>query len=170
MIRECFKAKTGIMFIADGLRRIGLDPDSLYPVVQDRPAALPIGDAHISHIPKTRLPPLPNPQKPLKTEEEYEVLDALAPIYDQLSLAPYWWILELFPIKQHVQHGDNTWERRYKSNWASGRRIPKQKKGTVKIHRSVKMRMEAHYEDGKKYRPKASFDTALGLGNVIWVD
>jgi hypothetical protein len=170
MIRECFKAKTGIMFNVDGLRRIGLDPASLYPVVQDRPPALPIGDAHISHIPSARLPILASPSAPFKTEEEAELLDALAPIYDQLSLAPFWWILELFPIRQHYQEDDNTWVRGYKSNMGSGRHIPKQRKGTVKIHRSVKMRMEAHYPDGKKYVPKASFDKALRLGNVVWVD
>ena len=170
MIRECFKAKSGIMFLADGLRRIGLDPASLYPIVQERPAPLPIGDACIQYIPKARLPQLENPSAPLKTEEEHEVLDALAPIYDQLSLKSFWWILEMLPVKQHIQHSDNTWERRYKNNMGAGRRIPKQKKGMVKIHRSVKMRMEAQYPDGKKYQPKASFEKALVLGNVIWVD
>ena len=169
MIRECFKVKTGIMFLADGLRKIGLDPASLYPIVQQRPAALPIGDACIEY-PKARLPLSENLPAPLMTEEEHEVHDALAPIYDQLSLKPFWWILEIIPVRQHIQHSDNTWERGYKCNMGSGRRIPKQKKGVVKIHRSVKMRMEAHYPDGKKYKPKASFEKALNLANVIWVD
>jgi hypothetical protein len=181
MIRECFKAKSGIMFLADGLRKIGLDPASLYPIVQERPAVLPIGDdARIEYIPNSkaqgRLQPVPvspanPPQAPLMmTEEEHELRDALAPIYDQLSLKPFWWILEMIPIRQHVQQSDNTWERGYKSNMGSGRRIPKQKKGVVKVHRSVKMRMEAHYPDGKKYKPKASFEKAIGLANVVWVD
>ncbi len=40
MIRECFKADSGIMFEAEGLREIGIDPLTLYPVVQPRPAAI----------------------------------------------------------------------------------------------------------------------------------
>jgi hypothetical protein len=170
MIRECFKAKTGIMFVADGLRKVDLDPGSLYPIVLERPAAIPIGDARIEHLHNHPDLPSPSPEAPLKTEEEAELLDALAPIYDQLSLAPFWWILELFPIKQHAQQENNTWETRYRSNMGAGRRIPRQKKGTIKIHRSVKMRMEAQYPDGQKYQPKASFDKALALGNVVWVD
>jgi hypothetical protein len=43
-----------------------------------------------------------------RLEEEARLLDALAPIYDQLSLAPFWWMLELFPIRQHYQEDDNT--------------------------------------------------------------
>ena len=177
MIRECFKTNTGIMFKADDLRRIGLDSTTLYPIVQERPPALPIGDAHIEHIPKGRALPLfaspgtaTSSSSSYKTEEENEVLDAMAPIYDQLSLAPLWWILEVFPVKQHVQQENNSWDRRYWSNMGAGRRVPKQKKGTVRIHRSVKMRMEAQYPDGKKYEPKACIKDALALGHVIWVD
>lgn len=43
MIRECFRTNTGIQFQADKLREIaGIDPDSLYPIVQPRPAPLEI--------------------------------------------------------------------------------------------------------------------------------
>lgn len=45
--------------------------------------------------------------------------------------------------------------------------MPKQKKNGVKVHRSVKMRMEAEYEDspGVKYTPKARFKV-----EPTWVD
>ncbi len=37
MIRQCFLANTGIRFHAELLRTVGLDPDSLYPIVKFRP-------------------------------------------------------------------------------------------------------------------------------------
>ena len=55
-------------------------------------------------------------------------------------------------------------------NLGQGRLIQKQKKRTINIHRSVKMRMEAEYPDGSKYVPKASFEAALSCGNIEWVD
>jgi hypothetical protein len=36
MIRVCFKADTGFMFSIEGLREVGIDPASLYPVVKPR--------------------------------------------------------------------------------------------------------------------------------------
>lgn len=179
MIRECFKTKTGILFMADGLRAVGLDPASLYPTVQPRPLALPVGPSLIQNIPaKHILPrlhfpdgytPIPS-DLPAKTEEEHELLDAMAPIYDQLDLAWFWWILEILPQRQRYQLADKTWEKKFTFNLGQGRYIPRQKKGVVKVHRSVKLRMEARYPDGKKYTPKASFEKAVKLGNLIWVD
>lgn len=180
MIRECFKTKTGILFMADGLRDLGLDPASLYPIVQPRPPALPVGQSLIQHIPKKISDPQPPggyesipdrlSPKP-QTEEEHELVDAMAPIYDQLSLVWwFWWILEILPQRQRYQLSDKTWEKRFRWNLGEGRYIPRQKKGVVKVHRSVKMRMEAQYADGTKYDPKASFTRAAELGNLIWVD
>ena len=37
MVRECFKAKTGILFKSDLLHEIGLDISTLHPEVKDRP-------------------------------------------------------------------------------------------------------------------------------------
>lgn len=37
MIRQCFLANTGIQFQTELLRSVGLDPNSLYPVVKERP-------------------------------------------------------------------------------------------------------------------------------------
>ena len=43
------------------------------------------------------------------TEEEEDLADALCPIFDQLSLKPSWWILEVVPMKHRVQRDDNSW-------------------------------------------------------------
>ncbi|KAG6917743.1 hypothetical protein DXG01_001281 [Tephrocybe rancida] len=173
MIRECFKADTGIMFISESLKLVGLDPASLYPYVQQRPSPLPSDGAHIQSIPKV-VPKPPQPsevatQTATKTEEEHELLDAMSPIYDQLDLKWAWWVLELLPMKQRYQKGDASWNSYIGANLGRGRFIPKQKR-VIKVHRSVKQRMDAQYPDGKKYTPKASFDTALALGNVEWVE
>ncbi|KAF5372302.1 hypothetical protein D9615_009237 [Tricholomella constricta] len=178
MIRECFKADTGIMFISECLRNVGLDPASLYPYVHQRPPPLPTTGAQIQHIPSSTTPKLQNfadvddlvEVSRSWSEEEHELLDAMSPIYDQLSLAWFWWTLEVLPMKQHFQKGDNSWDSYLGMNLGRGRFIPKQKKKTIKIHRTVKMRMEAQYPDGTKYKPKASFENALARGNVQWVD
>jgi hypothetical protein len=169
MIRECFKTNTGIMFSAEGLRSVGLDPASLYPIVQPRQPRLAAGDAFIQRIPKS-VAPAPATEPVYMSEEEHERLDAVAPIYDQLDLAWFWWLLEYFPMRQSHQKSDNTWVKEYCWNRGQGRHVPKQGKGTVKVHRSVQIRMEAKYEDGNTYEPKAKFTKALELGNVVWVD
>jgi len=177
MIRECFKAKTRIMFISDALRVIGLDPTSLSPLVRKRPSPLPVVGTLIQPIPQTyykskleHYADVDDLEKIHKTEEEHELQDALAPIYDQLSLAWPWWLLELLPIKQHYDKSDGAWEMYYASNLGQGRFIPWQTKKVIKVHRTVKMRMDSQYKDGEKYLPKASFERALGCGNIEWVD
>ena len=95
MIRECFKTNTGIRFHAELLKRIGLDPAALHPVVLDRPPPVqPQPEVHLTSV----APPVPH-----TTEEEHEVRDALSPLYDQLALAPYWWVLEFVPIRHRLQ-------------------------------------------------------------------
>ncbi|KAJ3789554.1 hypothetical protein GGU10DRAFT_343154 [Lentinula aff. detonsa] len=167
MIRECFKTNTGIMFDRDGLRDLGMNPDALYPDVLPRPPPLPVGDACIQDIPtEGDTSELGAGAVVTQTEEQLELLDALSPIYDQLSLVWFWWILEFFPIKQRYQRGDNSWSSYFGWNMGRGRIIPKQKKQGVKVHRSVKMRLEAQHKDGSKYQPKANIDFA----NATWVD
>ncbi len=59
----------------------------------------------------------------------------------------------------------------FSSNLARQRFIPKQKSNAFKVHRSVKMRMEAGFEDeagrqaGKKYKPKPHFAV-----EPLWID
>jgi hypothetical protein len=179
MIRECFKTETGIMFTSEGLRSVGLDPASLYPQVLPRPAPSLVSSSHLQHIPSAAKQKEKSLQHYaegenlvdiVKTEEEHELLDAMAPVYDQLDLAWFWWLLEMYPMKQRYQRGDNSWGTYYGWNLGRGRFIPKQRRQKIKIHRSVKMRMDAQYPDGNKYVPRASFEVALEHGNVEWVD
>ena len=89
MIRECFKADTGIRFHGELLKRIGLDPVTLHPTVQERPPPLKPEPAHLESV--------ADPVAVGK-EEDHEVRDALAPVYDQLDIKWYsWWPLELLP-------------------------------------------------------------------------
>lgn len=134
MIRQCFLTNTGIRFHADLLRTIGLDPASLYPVVKERPPPLyytpptpPVSTSPITtegksddefvdindNLTKQDLisygyngihPEL------IMTEEEEDAVDAISRIYDQLSISPGWWILELVPTQLRRQHDvTNEW-------------------------------------------------------------
>ncbi|RDB16517.1 hypothetical protein Hypma_002728 [Hypsizygus marmoreus] len=197
MVRECFKTNTGIIFTTSGLRSLGLEPSSLFPVVLPRPGNLSAASTPIRTIPKSPPPPSIDLVLGSMSEEEHELLDATAPIFDQLSLAWFWWLLEYIPMRVRYQEADNTWTKEWKVNKGEGRHIPKQRKGVVKVHRSVRMRMEAggagkgnrgsedageeglimnawqRKKDGNgkgEYVPNASFEKALKLGHVIWVD
>ena len=169
MVRECFKSKTGIMFDTDGLRGIGIDPHSVYPTVQPRPSPLSAASLRIQ-TPRDPLTNAPSISAQTPSEEDHELRDALSPIYDQLSLAKFWWVLEFIPFRQMYRKSDNTMEHTFRCNRGFGRIIPKQEVHIVKVHRTVKMRMEASQDGGSKYVPKASFDKALELGNVRWID
>ncbi|KAG6810882.1 hypothetical protein H0H92_009974 [Tricholoma furcatifolium] len=175
MIRECFKADSGIMFMSDGIRSVGLDPATLYPFVKPRPPPIPLGGAQLQNIPSAatqlqNFSGMDSLVEVTKTEEEQDLLDAMSPIYDQLSLAPAWWILEVLPLIHRYQRSNNSWTWYIRPNLGDGRVIPDQKKKKIKIHRTVKMRLDAQYPNGTKYKPKASFDVALALGNVEWID
>lgn len=190
MIRQCFLANTGIRFHADLLRTIGLDPASLYPAVADRPPPL-------FYTPPTPVPTSPlvfekesgkipvnvndssakqnlisfgyngiHPEL-IMTEEEEDVADAICPIYDQLSISPSWWILELVPIELRRQNDvTNEWVDSIAVNLGRAREIPRQSKQGVLVHRSVKIRMEAGegVADGP-YTPRAKWKV-----EPIWVD
>ncbi|KAK0474468.1 hypothetical protein EDD18DRAFT_239528 [Armillaria luteobubalina] len=194
MIRECFKTKTGIMFDSQQLRLLGLDPTTLHPFVTPRPPALsvdsvmmirtgppkpPLKQKLVSAFRRRTLPsdtPVPVDEahanalleeyRPIGTEEEEELRDALSPIYDQLKRSRSWWILEVIPMEFRHQKGDDKWVSWFGPNLARPRIIPKQSSG-VKVHRSVRMRMEAFHEHKpqKKYKPKANLKVT-----PTWVD
>ncbi|KAJ7058675.1 hypothetical protein C8F01DRAFT_1059392 [Mycena amicta] len=171
MIRECFKTNSGIMFDCDGLRAIGMDPDALYPFVKPRPPALSVpNDMRVLSIRAADAEAKTNTgtedQPTLKSEEEHDLTDSLRPIYDQLSLAWFWWVLELIPLKQRYQRGDAKWMTYFGFNLGRPRFIPKQRANGVKVHRSVKARMETEMIGGGRYKPKAAFD----LERTTWVD
>ncbi|KAK0243677.1 hypothetical protein EDD85DRAFT_945002 [Armillaria nabsnona] len=188
MIRECFKAETGIMFDSERLRDIGLDPATLYPFVMPRPPALSMESAMIPTgrkktpllkriLSKLRQHPLPVSDEsqtfaqevsiegsPIGTEEEEELRDALSLMYDQLKLSKSWWILELVPLEFRQQVENGKWVSWFGLNLGRPREIPNWS-SRVKVHRTVRMRMEASHEhNGRKYKPKAHFE------NPIWID
>lgn len=153
MIRQCFLLNTGILFHREMLKPFGIEPSNLYPVVKPRPP------------PITSLPSPSEASSDTVCEETEDLKDALCPLYDQLSLVPAWWILELLPARVRYQKHDDTWGRTVTVNAGSPRHIPRQKMQGVKVHRSVKLRMEAENVPGGKYHPKADWKV-----EPIWVD
>lgn len=115
MIRQCFLTQTGIMFKADALREVGLDPSRLYPHVLPRPEALLLKQADPNRIGCKRDVVSFADQGVVLTEEEEDLADALSPINDQLSLSPVWWLLELLPMRQKCFRKDGTWGTQMKS-------------------------------------------------------
>lgn len=155
MIRQCFLAQTGIQFDAAKLKAIArIEPSCLWPEVKPRPAQLPLpSPAPITlinphkHI-ATTLFSSPtagdgDPHEPFVSEEHEDLVDALCPVYDQLAIAKWWWALEVLPMRERVQGLDGKWEKHTVMNWGRPRTRPHQKKRGIKIHRSVKLRMDA---------------------------
>ena len=115
MIRQCFLANTGIMFHKDTLPKVGLDPSTIYPeVLLPRPPM-------VCQDPKVHTIPVPEPKvvdddrkavvytdgNSFVNEAEEDLADALTPMYDQLKLAKYWWLLEIIPQKIQFQSSEN---------------------------------------------------------------
>ncbi|GJJ13726.1 hypothetical protein Clacol_007982 [Clathrus columnatus] len=195
MIRQCFLTNSGIRFHSDLLRTIGLDPATIYPNVKERPAALyyspdlnvPTVNTPANRNYNTSTRRLMNDTESdsskenflsfgyngihpmqIMSEEEEELADALCPIYDQLKLAPYWWILELIPMRLRAQKDDtNEWFSNMTINLGRPRKITGQKRHGVKVHRSVKIRMEAGQvvAEGVAYTPRAKWKI-----EPTWVD
>lgn len=130
MVRECFKANTGIMFDSNRLQDIGIDPTTLYPFVTPRPPAHSGSDLQIQT--RGKKPPLvkrafkslrrkgssiflgrqgraDEEPDPFITEEDEELADALSPKYDQLNIAKAWWLLEVVPMFFRHQEGNDKW-------------------------------------------------------------
>ncbi|KAH7317499.1 hypothetical protein B0J17DRAFT_686697 [Rhizoctonia solani] len=149
MVRECFLNNTGILFHSAELAEIGLSPCSLWPNLIVLLQALFLG-THF--FPLTRLT--------LACEED--ALDALTPVYDQLTLAKWWWILEVMPLRQRYQRHDKTWRTWFEMNRGGPRRIHGQKRFPTYVHRSVLYRMQ---ELG--YEPRAEL---LANPSPVWVD
>ncbi|KAF9040238.1 hypothetical protein BDZ89DRAFT_1100225 [Hymenopellis radicata] len=147
MIRQCFLLKTGIMFHAELLKNLGLDPTTLFPEVKPRPPPVtcPMPTAH-------------------PTEEDADIMDAVCPIYDQLEISKIWWLLEWIPAKLRFQNSDNSWTKAITVNRGRSRFIPRQHHDGIKVHRSVKLRMEA---EGLNYKPRSQWKPEVV---PTWVD
>ena len=125
MIRQCFLAKTGIQFYRETFKDIGLDPNTLYPFVLDRPPALSPSSSTVAEVRAAvhaaeatdatltnncEVQASPSAASTFKTEEDEELADAVMPIYDELKLSKAWWILEILPIRHRAQNRHNmTW-------------------------------------------------------------
>ncbi|PFH48601.1 hypothetical protein AMATHDRAFT_149478 [Amanita thiersii Skay4041] len=165
MIRECFRRDSGVLFDPEGLKDLGLDPTTLYPEVTKRPPALFPNETHYIKSPtKYKQPPVVPPNLAHMSEEERELCDALAPMHDHLVMTPLWFALECLPLGTYFgKRMPLSMPKRY-FNLGRGRAIPEGRR--VKLHRSVLTRMQAHYEDGSRYIPKAKMDNSL----VDWVE
>ncbi|KAF5309614.1 hypothetical protein D9611_013959 [Ephemerocybe angulata] len=174
MVREIFKANTGILFEADRLFEIGMHPASLYPEVKPRSTTLQdVGNRKIRKHSVKEIPTRPHAvltylneepaledvcdPKPLGVddflgEDEEELMDALSPAYDQLEKWS-WWFMEKIPLTLLWQE-ESGWVSCRGRNLEAPRYIPHQDKG-LRFHRSVRLRMEAEFEDEalkKKYK------------------
>lgn len=161
MIRQCFLVETGIMFNARLLASIGLDPDALYPNVLPRPDPITFQDVDHSRIASDRVSGrvATVDRRMVLSEEEEDLADALSPVNDELSLSRSWWALELLPMTHKHQKKDGSWVWRTKANLGKGRRIPRGDNYKIRVHRTVRIRMEA--EDGilperRRYVPRAA--------------
>ncbi|KAJ7733506.1 hypothetical protein B0H16DRAFT_1579569 [Mycena metata] len=179
MIRECFKARTGMIFSAPDLAKLGIDPSHLYPDVRlrpDVPKAATGGSQTISVIEAPKLVPwmksfvYTTPETvqeltlPYMSEEELDARDALAPLYDQLVLkSATWQVLESLMIKKIVYDAaTNTFKSEWHRHNSIGRSIPAAENthgGKIRVHRTVQMRMQSVHENGPEkgepYNPKA---------------
>ncbi|EUC61649.1 DUF2235 domain protein [Rhizoctonia solani AG-3 Rhs1AP] len=92
------------------------------------------------------------PREPFINEEIEDFKDALSPIYDQLSMNWWWWILEFVPIKQVWRKKEKGWRRVFGINVGGPRVITHQKRKGVNVHRTVKIRMETKADlDGNPF-------------------
>jgi hypothetical protein len=190
MIRQCFHTNTGIQFHAGSFEEVGLDVNTLHPLVLRRPPAIDAKPTCTSHVAEpTDSTLVPASQSTFKSEEVEEHKDALSPVYDRLKLNKAWWILEIIPLQYSVQNRrDASWRTYWayvivqfmpwccvtqafphRINFGRGREIPKpilERGERVKVHRSVKTRMEAEGLKGGKYNPRAKFEHL----DFDWVD
>ncbi|KAK7464107.1 hypothetical protein VKT23_006271 [Stygiomarasmius scandens] len=191
MIRQTFLANTGIMFHREMLRDVGLDPATLWPVVHPRPTAVrsldhssalrAAGAASVSEsqiptqsqssssrtdgVHRTRLRSIFLQNFTSEEEEDYK--DALSGINDELESVKAWWILELLPQRVKYQNEKDEWvERVAWGNLGRARHLPK--KHGVKVHRTVKIRMEA--EAGLLSENQNAIAKAKGKGKSIDTD
>ncbi|KAJ7146429.1 hypothetical protein C8R44DRAFT_837120 [Mycena epipterygia] len=159
MIRQCFILKTGILFHCDMLRFVGMDPATLDPHVLARPLPL-LTVPQESQLCTVGVSSLGDCD--FRSEEEEDMLDALSPINNELKRTKLWWLLEYLPQKLRYQENDDSWTQKLTVHRGEGRHIPWQLTHEVKIHRSVKMRMEA-----VGYTPKAKLKA---MTVPTWVD
>ncbi|KAF9528165.1 hypothetical protein CPB83DRAFT_855015 [Crepidotus variabilis] len=171
MIRECFRLNTGILFHRDTFKQVGLDWTTLWPVVKERPDPV----AEFSQGPPTLTRELPtmglngtfDDVTDFISEEEEDLADIMSPTNDMLQISKSWWVMECLPQKIRFQTDDDAWVKKLSINRGRGRVIPKQRTEGVKLHRTVKMRMEMLQLEDKAYKPRAKLIPGV---EPTWVD
>lgn len=133
MVREVIASGCGILFDNAALARCHI-PSNVGPLLQE--------------IQNT-------PARP-----EFNPLDAVQPLDDELVRNPLWWILEIMPMMFSWQDGDGAWHKKIRINFGRGRTIYQHQ---PKFHRSVQLRMA---DPTLKYQPKATWEK----GKEIYVD
>jgi len=186
MIRQCFLTETGILFHSAEIDDLGVSPASLWPTVKiptppnlinidEEPAhghegtGSTLTNGHGADATDTTAinVPLPPPAKlapttQIKLGSDDDAKDAVTPIYDQLSLKWWWWILEFMPMQQRYQRHDQSWRTWFSINLGGPRIIHGQKRFPTYVHRSVLYRMQ---QTG--YKPRAEL---LEEPGPVWVD
>ncbi|KAJ6511738.1 hypothetical protein DFH09DRAFT_1049688 [Mycena vulgaris] len=160
MIRQCFLLDTGILFHADMLRLVGMDPATLYPHVLARPP--PILQARQESQRSERTAGSAVVDCDFGSEEEEDLVDALTPINDELKRVKLWWLLEIIPQTLRYQENNDLWKQKLDVHRGHGRHIPRQSTHGIKMHRTVKLRM-----DLTGYHPKAMLKPTT---KSTWVD
>ncbi len=129
------------------------DADAAPAASPDAPSAVP-PQAHERHVsvsttrtlvgttntvPSKLLHPDPEGAAgPAVDELEEERKDAVCPIYDQLSLKWWWWILEVLPIEQREQRANKKW-RKYISWVVSSRPITANERRRADWNRALRV-------------------------------
>ncbi|EPQ54493.1 hypothetical protein GLOTRDRAFT_77041 [Gloeophyllum trabeum ATCC 11539] len=186
MIRECFRTKTGILFDAKMLQdEVGLDLKTLDDEPPARtikfPYQLVVGLIRPSKISlKADFFLEKTAQSDYLGEAEEELLDALSPIYDQLRLTWWWRILEWLPLRHKKQKANaNPLNDKKEYVWSVNRGRGRPVFGYLmqegmKVHRSVKTRLEALDGQGKlesyvpRVRPKLFSRKAKRFTHAEW--
>lgn len=76
-------------------------------------------------------------------------LDACAPLYDQLVLDRWWWLLEIIPTNYCYQDGQGVWHNKWSIHMGRGRHIPDI---SPRFHESVRERMQTGYVPAAQWR------------------
>jgi hypothetical protein len=101
------------MFHRDVFKVVGLDPDTIYPVVKPRPPPV----TTLSAEPRLEYKMLEEGVEGITlvdtsdfvSEEEEDLADARSPMNDRLKASKSWWILEYIPQNMRFQQDDDSW-------------------------------------------------------------
>ncbi|TFK40588.1 hypothetical protein BDQ12DRAFT_601197 [Crucibulum laeve] len=161
MIKECFLAKMDILFDNDLLYDMGLDLSAL-----NKDPSKVSSTQHYGHAAQDSLISPPSLHKAVARI----VNDVVADIYNQLFLVPHWWLLEIIPMLSTRQAEDgNGWWRLRIRNFGRGRYLPYSSDGLVRIHPSVKRRIDKTHGTPYAYLPSAyNWDVVKQSGRLNW--